>query len=96
MPAPSGTADCFVIINAEPEFGPPPLTVSFSAATDCTSAPVTLAWDFGDGTKAGNQPNPSHTYSSEGDYIAVVSATAPDGGTGSDEIDIAVDKHLVD
>lgn len=88
--------DCFVIVDAEPDFGAPPLTVNFVTETDCTGEPVTFAWDFGDGTKGGNDPKPSHTYDKAGDYLAVVTATAPDGGRGSDEIDITVDTDLAD
>jgi hypothetical protein len=89
-------ADCFVIVDAEPDFGAPPLTVHFTTETDCTGAPVTFTWDFGDGTKGGNDAKPSHTYQKAGDYVATVSTTAPDGGTGSDEIDITVDADLVE
>ena len=85
-------ADCFVIVDAEPDFGAPPLTVHFTTETDCTGSPVTFSWDFGDGTKGENDPKPSHTYDKVGDYIAVVTATAPDGGNGTDEIDITVDE----
>ena len=93
--APAGSsADCFVIVDAEPDFGAPPLTVHFSTETDCTGSPVSFSWNFGDGGKAGNDPKPSHTYEKAGDYVATVTTTAPDGGTGSDEIDITVDEDL--
>jgi hypothetical protein len=88
--------DCFVIVDAEPDFGAPPLTVNFITETDCTGEPVTFSWDFGDGTKGGNDPKPSHTYDKAGDYVAVVTTTAPDGGSGTDEIDITVDADLAD
>lgn len=88
--------DCFVIVDAEPDFGAPPLVVNFVTETDCTGEPVTFSWDFGDGTKGGNDAKPSHTYDKVGDYIAVVTATAPDGGHGTDEIDITVDTDLGD
>jgi PKD repeat protein len=71
--------DCFVIVDAETDFGPPPLTVHFTTETDCTGSPVTFSWDFGDGSKGGNEPNPTHVYARAGDYIATVSTTAPDG-----------------
>jgi hypothetical protein len=35
-------------------------------------------------------------YQKAGDYIATVSTTAPDGGSGEDEIDITVDEDLTD
>ena len=86
--------DCFVIVDGEPDFGAPPLTVNFVTETDCTGEPVTFSWDFGDGAKGGNDPKPSHIYEKPGDYIATVTATAPDGGQGTDEIDITVDADL--
>jgi PKD repeat protein len=93
---PANDVDCFVIVDAEPDFGAPPLTVHFTTETDCTGSPVTFSWDFGDGSKGGNDPKPSHTYQKAGDYIATVTATAPDGGTGTDEIDITVDEELAE
>jgi hypothetical protein len=95
--APAGAdseVDCFVIVDAEPDFGAPPLKVNFITEIDCTGQPVTYSWDFGDGTKGGNDPKPAHTYEKAGDYVATVTVTAPDGGTGSDEIDITVDADL--
>jgi PKD repeat protein len=92
--AQAGSADCFVIVDAEPDFGAPPLTVHFSTETDCTGSPVAFSWDFGDGTKGGNDAKPAHTYEKAGDYVATVTTSAPDGGTGSDEIDITVDEDL--
>ena len=97
--APAGSdseVDCFVIVDAEPDFGAPPLNVNFVTEIDCTGQPVTYSWDFGDGTKGGNDPKPSHSYAKAGDYVATVTVTAPDGGTGSDEIDITVDSDLSD
>ena len=93
-PATDGEVDCFVIVDAEPDFGAPPLTVNFITEIDCTGQPVTYSWDFGDGTKGGNDPKPVHKYDKAGDYVATVTVTAPDGGTGSDEIDITVDSDL--
>jgi hypothetical protein len=86
--------DCFVIVDAEPDFGPPPLKVQFMTEIDCTAEPVTYSWDFGDGTSGGNEPNPSHVYEKPGDYVAVVTTKSPDGGEGEDEMDITVDAEL--
>jgi PKD repeat protein len=96
VPEQGAEIDCFVIVDAEPDFGAPPLTVHFTTETDCTGSPVTFSWDFGDGSKGGNEPAPSHTYAKVGDYVATVSATAPDGGSGADEIDITVDEDLAE
>jgi PKD repeat protein len=96
-PAPQEvTNECFVIVDAEPDFGTPPLKVHFTTEIDCTASPVTYSWDFGDGTTGGNDPAPTHTYAKAGDYGAVVTTKSPDGGEGSDEIDITVDESFED
>lgn len=86
--------DCFVLVDAEPDFGPPPLKVQFETEIDCTGSPVTYTWDFGDGKTGGSEANPSHVYDKPGEYVAVVKVKAPDGGEGEDEIDITVDDDL--
>lgn len=86
--------DCFVLVDAEPDFGPPPLKVQFETEIDCTGSPVTYSWDFGDGKTGGNEANPSHVYDKPGEYVAVVKVKAPDGGEGEDEIDITADDDL--
>jgi PKD repeat protein len=86
--------DCFVLVDAEPDFGPPPLKVQFETEIDCTGSPVTYSWDFGDGKTGGNEANPSHVYDKAGEYVATVKVTAPDGGEGEDEIDITADDDL--
>jgi PKD repeat protein len=92
--APTPEADCFVLVDAEPDFGSPPMKVQFETDVECTGSPVTFSWDFGDGTKGGNEANPVHVYEKPGEYVAVVKVTAPDGGEGEDEIDITVDEDL--
>ncbi len=85
--------DCFVLVDAEPDFGPPPLKVEFSTEIECTGAPVTYSWDFGDGATGGNEPNPTHVYQKPGEYVATVRVKAPDGGEGEDEIDVSVEQN---
>lgn len=84
--------DCFVFVDAEPDYGEAPLTAHFTTELECDDRPVTYSWDFGDGSTGGNEPNPSHTYAKVGDYVAVVTVTGDDGSTGSDEIDIFVEE----
>lgn len=91
-PAPGGTNDCFVFVDAEPDYGDAPLTAVFSTDLECGDKPVTYSWDFGDGSKGGNEPAPSHTYEKAGDYIATVTVKTADGAEGTDEIDIFVDE----
>jgi Rib/alpha/Esp surface antigen-like repeat protein len=84
-------ADCSVIADADPDFGEPPMTVQFSVDYECTEGGATVKWDFGDGTSAAGEENPSHVYTDTGEYIAVVTVTTPDGAIATDEIDITVE-----
>jgi nucleoid-associated protein YgaU len=84
--------DCIVIADANPDFGPPPLAVTFSAEAECSSGTPTYKWDFGDGSAPSTEVNPSHTYPKLGDYVATVVVTSPRGSTSSDEIDITVEE----
>lgn len=84
--------DCIVIADANPDFGPPPLAVAFSAEAECTSGAPTYKWDFGDESAPSTEANPNHTYTKLGDYVATVVVTSPRGSTSSDEIDITVEE----
>lgn len=44
-------------------------------ATSTGAAPLTYAWDYGDGTPAGSGPAPSHTYTSAGAYTVTLYTT---------------------
>jgi gliding motility-associated-like protein len=46
------------------------------------TAPMTYAWNFGDGTTS-NSANPSHQYAAKGTYSVQLTATSPQGCTGS-------------
>lgn len=85
---PEEEEECFVLMDAEPDYGDAPAEVHFVTELDCGNKTVTYAWEFGDGTTAGNDANPVHKYEKPGEYLAVVTVTATDGSTGSDEIDI--------
>lgn len=94
-PAPAVTVlaaeeDCVVIMDADPDYGPPPLTVAFSAEVECTGGEVKYHWDFGDGTTS-QEPSPQHTYTKAGDYVATLTVTAGTA-SASDEIDITVEE----
>jgi len=84
--------DCIVIADGNPDFGPPPLAVAFSAEAECSSGNPTYKWDFGDGSAPSTEANPNHTYTKLGDYVATVVVTSPRGSTASDEIDITVEE----
>lgn len=97
---PSGSAaeleesdgDCIVVADADPDYGPPPLRVTFSAEAECNVGQPTYKWNFGDGSPASSESNPSHTYAQAGDYTASVTITSPGGAVASDEVDITVEE----
>ena len=87
--APEEGDDCVVVADANPDFGPPPLGVAFTAEAECGQG-ATYKWDFGDGSPPSTETNPTHTYTKDGDYTASVTVSGPNGATASDEIDIFV------
>lgn len=67
-----------VTLSAAPVTGPAPLEIAFNAsATDDDGDTLTYSWDFGDGQFGTNESTQSHTYASEGTYLAQV--TVSDG-----------------
>jgi hypothetical protein len=92
-PAEPAAGDCLVVIDATPDYGPPPLGVSFSAEAECSAGQPTFKWNFGDGSAPSVEANPAHTYTAIGEYTASVVVTGPDGATASDEIDITVEEE---
>src|ERR1700687_3338901 len=90
VPEAHDEGDCIVIGDANPDYGPPPLAVGFSAEAECSAGQPTYKWDFGDGSPPINEANPSHTYTKAGDYTASVTGMAA-GATATDEIDITVE-----
>ena len=86
---PAERDDCVVVADANPDFGPPPLAVAFTAEAECGQG-ATYKWDFGDGSSPSTEANPTHTYTKDGDYTASVTVSGSDGATASDEIDIFV------
>jgi len=104
LPAPPATAaateteaeageegDCIVVADANPDYGPPPLSVEFTSEAECSGGQPTYTWDFGDGSPASNEINPTHTYTKPGDYTASVTVSSGKT-TASDEIDITVEE----
>jgi hypothetical protein len=88
---PEDEGDCIVVADANPDYGPPPLNVSFSSEAECSGGEPTYKWDFGDGSAPSADTNPSHTYTKAGEYTASVTVTSA-GATASDEIDITVEE----
>ncbi len=60
----------------QPDLGPAPLAVSFSDSS--TNTPTSWSWAFGDSSTSTAQ-NPSHTYSSAGNYTVALTATNSGG-----------------
>jgi PKD repeat protein len=83
--------DCVVVADVNPDFGPPPLSVTFTAEAECGQG-ATYKWDFGDGSPPSTEANPAHTYAKDGDYTASVTVTGPNGVSASDDIDIFVEQ----
>lgn len=67
-----------VAIIANPTTGTAPLDVDFTATASGGNAPLTFAWDFGDGAVA-SVSNPSHVFTAAGTYLARVEVTDADG-----------------
>lgn len=85
--------DCFVMMDAFPDYGPPPLKVKFTSEVECNSGKPTFKWTFGDGSAASTEANPTHSYEKEGEFVASVTVTGPSGGSDTDEMDIIVEKE---
>ncbi|WP_246856052.1 PKD domain-containing protein [Nocardioides xinjiangensis] len=80
--------------TATPRCGVLPLEVEFDAsATDPQDQAVTWRWDFGvEGTDddTSTEKSPTWTYTEAGEYTATVTATDPDGNTGTSPVRIEV------
>ncbi|MFI1937351.1 ThuA domain-containing protein [Streptomyces purpureus] len=71
--------------------GTAPLRVTFSSAgtSDADGDTLTYHWNFGDGTTS-TTANPTHTYRTNGTYVATVTARDPSGRTGSASVHVVV------
>ena len=91
-PAGAENYELDVIVEGEPDEGPPPLTVKFQGyVEEDEGGPWKFAWDFGDGATSTEQ-NPTHVYQKEGEYTATLTVTDQKNNTGNDEIDVFVEK----
>ena len=84
--------DCIVVADANPDYGPPPLAVAFSAEAECTGGEPKYDWDFGDDSPHSNEPNPSHTYAKAGAFTATVTVNGRGDATANAEIDVTVEE----
>ncbi|MFS8197451.1 PQQ-dependent sugar dehydrogenase [Streptomyces sp. CWNU-52B] len=71
--------------------GKAPLTVPFSSAgsTDPDGDSLTYAWDFGDGATS-TAADPSHTYTTDGQYTATLTVKDTTGKSASASVQITV------
>lgn len=81
-----------VMISADPNSGPLPLTVNFSSAGTNDpngDTPLTYEWDFdGDGNTDSNDENPTHVYNTAGTFNVKLTVTDPGGAFGVNNITI--------
>ncbi|MEV7629938.1 ThuA domain-containing protein [Actinoplanes sp. NPDC089786] len=77
--------------SATPTSGPVPLTARFSSAgsRDPDGGALTYAWTFGDGGTS-DEANPSHTYTTAGNYTAQLTVTNPKGRTAVANVPVTV------
>lgn len=82
--SPHGCKDSVIVPNSvsifilKPNFtadilkGCIPLTVNFTNTTVPIDSAATFSWDFGDGSPASSQQNPSHTYTTDGEFTVTL------------------------
>jgi PKD repeat protein len=68
------------------------IAISFSSAgsMDPDGSIVSYSWNFGDGSPPSNQPNPTHTYTSTGNFTATLTVTDNLGAMDSDTATVNV------
>lgn len=69
--------------------GPAPLAVQFEGSASGGVSPYTFAWAFGDGT-VGAGASPSHTYTAQGDFEAVLTVTDAASVSAQDSVLVVV------
>jgi PKD repeat protein len=83
------------IISAAPISGEAPLAVTFSGSGSTgDGAIVSYVWAFGDGSPVSNNPNPSHSYASAGNFNATLTVTDDSGLTDTASVPITVTKDI--
>ncbi|WP_241825083.1 PQQ-dependent sugar dehydrogenase [Micromonospora sp. CB01531] len=79
------------VASADKTSGAAPLAVTFSSAgsSDPDGGTLTYSWAFGDGGTS-TAANPSHTYTTNGNYVATLTVRDPQGATGTASVPISV------
>ena len=85
--------ELYVDLEGDPDEGAPPLSVKWTSTVEDGTPPYTYKWDFGDGTAASSDANPTHVYQKEGEFTATLSVTDSKGLSGSEEYDVLVEKE---
>lgn len=85
--------ELYVDLEGDPDEGAPPLTVKWTSTVEDGTPPYTYKWDFGDGSPASSEANPTHVYQKEGEFTATLSVTDSKGVSGSEEYDVLVEKE---
>jgi len=88
--AEEGDEILMVWAEAEPDEGAPPLAVQLKADVSGGTGQRTIKWDFGDGSPASSDVNPTHTYAKAGTFRASVEVSDSSGDSDSDYVDIEV------
>jgi cytochrome c len=86
------------VASATPTSGSAPLTVRFSSAgtSDPDGDPITYAWDFtSDGTVDSTAANPTHTYTSNGEFTATLTVRDSTGRSANASVVIGVGRPTV-
>lgn len=86
----SGGSALAATASGTPTSGTAPLAVTFTGGATGGTPPYTYSWNFGDGSAASTQQNPSHTYSTAGSYTATLTVQDAASGTATATVAISV------
>lgn len=91
-PTPGTNLRPIALASSDVTSGAAPLVVSFSSdgSLDSDGTIVNYAWNFGDGSAASAEANPTHTYTSGGTFVATLRVTDNGGAVGSSTVAIVV------
>jgi PKD repeat protein len=88
--ADDGDEILMVWAEAEPDEGPPPLSVQLKADISGGAGERKIKWDFGDGSPPSSEVNPTHRYEKAGTFRASVEVSDGSGDSDSDYVDVEV------
>lgn len=94
---PGGNQSPTASISVNNQSGTVPLTVNFdgSSSNDPDGTIVSYAWDFGDGNTATGS-TASHTYNTDGTFLATLTVTDDSSATGNSSVNITVNPQVND